>query len=56
MAIEIKQLLIKSNIVQSNEVEHNHGVLFEDRDMLKEEIMLECRYLIHEILNEKEER
>ncbi|WP_172592314.1 DUF5908 family protein [Nitrosomonas supralitoralis] len=54
MTIEIKQLLIKSNIVQracQEELELSEG-----RDVLKVEVLAECRRLIVDILQEKEER
>ena len=54
MSIEIKQLLIKSNIVQKDECEEVD--LLEDRYALKEEVLAECRRLIHDILRESGER
>lgn len=54
MSIEIKQLLIKSNIVNKTECEEVD--LLEDRHVLKEEVLAECRRLIHDILKESGER
>ena len=54
MSIEIKQLLIKSNIV--NKAECEEVDMLEDRHALKEEVLAECRRLIHDILRESEER
>jgi len=54
MSIEIKQLLIKSNIVQRTE--HEDSELSEEQRIFKEEMLAECRRLIIDILQEKEER
>ena len=54
MPIEIKQLLIKSSIVQRTADESLDG--YEERSALKEELLTECRHLIRDILREKEER
>ena len=54
MSIEIKQLLIKSNIVNKAECEEVDSL--EDRHALKEEMLAECRQLIHDILRESRER
>ncbi len=54
MSIEIKQLLIKSNIVNKSESEDVD--LLDDRHALKEEMLAECRQLIHDILRESGER
>lgn len=52
MAIEIKQLLIKSNVVDDA-----HEESAEDRDAvnasIKQEVMSECRRLIVEMLSDK---
>jgi len=54
MTIEIKQLLIKSNIVQRTD---SQGTNFlEERRVFKEELLIACRYLIMDILREKGER
>ena len=54
MAIEIKQLLIKSNIVQRTGFEEPD--LPEDDHSLKEEVLAECRRMILNLLREREER
>lgn len=54
MPIEIKQLLIKSNIVQR--VTQNTQAREEDLSALKEELAAECRSLIQDMLREREER
>ncbi|HQV88618.1 MAG: DUF5908 family protein [Nitrosomonas sp.] len=54
MAIEIKQLLIKSNIVQRTGREDSDAS--EEYRVLKEEVLAECQRLIVDILRDKEER
>ena len=54
MPIEIKQLLIKSNIVQRTETESMDSE--EERSALKEELLAECRHLIQDMMREKGER
>ncbi|SES70787.1 hypothetical protein SAMN05216326_10294 [Nitrosomonas marina] len=54
MPIEIKQLLIKSNIVQRTVDEPQD--IDEERSALKEELMAECRHLVQDIMREREER
>ncbi|MCB1937301.1 MAG: hypothetical protein KDF59_15325 [Nitrosomonas sp.] len=54
MPIEIKQLLIKSNIVQR--VVDDTQDMDTERLALKEEIMTECRDLIEDMLQNREER
>ncbi|SEQ95675.1 hypothetical protein SAMN05421690_100467 [Nitrosomonas sp. Nm51] len=54
MPIEIKELLIKSNIVQ-RAVDEPQDV-YEDRNALKQELLAECRHMIRDIMREKEER
>jgi hypothetical protein len=55
MAIEIKQLLIKSNVVDDTDEENA-----EDRDArdssIKNEVLSECRRMILELLNDKGQR
>lgn len=54
MAIEIKQLLIKSNVVDDAEEDN------EDKDArdasIKNEVLSECRRLILELLSDKGQR
>lgn len=54
MAIEIKQLLIKSNIVQRTGNEDLD--LSEEHRLLKEEVLAECRRMIADFLREQGER
>ena len=54
MAIEIKQLLIKSNVVDdgNNESELDEAALV----AMKHDVLNECRRLIKEMLNDKGQR
>ncbi|MBL8501041.1 MAG: DUF5908 family protein [Nitrosomonas sp.] len=54
MAIEIKQLLIKSNIVQRTGNEDLD--LSEEHRLLKEDVLEECRRMIADLLREQGER
>jgi len=54
MPIEIKQLLIKTNIVQR--VVEDAQDQDAERLALKEEIMAECRDLIEDMLRNRDER
>ncbi|QOJ22620.1 MAG: hypothetical protein HRU78_02320 [Gammaproteobacteria bacterium] len=54
MSIEIKQLLIKSNIVQR--VADEELDVSEEHRLLKEEVLAECRRMIADLLQEKGER
>lgn len=54
MPIEIKQLLIRSNIVQRTEDEHVDPE--EERNAFKQELLAECRHLILDMMREKGER
>lgn len=54
MSIEIKQLMIKSNIVQRSGNEEVD--VSEEQSTLKEALLTECRHLIMEIMREKGER
>ncbi len=55
MSIEIKQLLIKSNIIQRTQSEGTDDSS-EGQDIVKEELLAECRRLVLDIMREKEER
>lgn len=57
MAIEIKELIIKTNIV------HRHGEEYEagasgsvDKQALKEELLVVCRQMLQTLLRERRER
>jgi len=59
MAIEVKQMIIKSTLV-SGQNQHRQQEDAElaslDLDLLKEEVMEECRELIEQSLSELQER
>ncbi len=54
MSIEIKQLLIKSNIVQRQECNETDSA--EEGLAANEELLAECRRLVLDILRENKER
>ncbi len=60
MAIEVKQLLIKSTVLHSRIREREDG--YSDRDdvfdseTLKQEIVADCRALLREMFREQKER
>lgn len=54
MSIEIKQLLIKSNILPC--VADDELDVSEKHRLLKEEVLAECRRMIVDLLQEKAER
>lgn len=54
MAIEIKELIIKTNMVQSPNDEHDLRVL--DKQALKDELLAACRQLVQAMLRERRER
>ena len=59
MSIEIRQLLIKSNVVQKQGEERDgnaESAPDEGTEGLKEDILAECRRLILDILSERGER
>lgn len=60
MAIEIRQLLIKSTVLQPGHSENkggNAGDEFElDPESLKQEIIADCRALLREMIREQKER
>lgn len=55
MAIEIKQLLIKSNVVD-DESPDAYKYQHAESDNLKYEVLEECRRLIREMLSDKGQR
>ena len=55
MAIEVKQMIIKSTLIQGHTEEHS-GFAGVDIELLKEEVMEECRELIEQSLSELQER
>jgi hypothetical protein len=57
MAIEVRQLVIKSTVVKEDTVERPQNVLTEaDFREIKAEILSECRQAIAEALRERRER
>ena len=56
MAIEVKQMIIKSTIVSGRKEQDNRGLASADIELLREEVMAECRELIEQSLNELQER
>ncbi len=62
MSIEIKQLLIKSNIVQraatatTDSIIASESETSEEQEAVKEQLLVECRRMILDIMREKEER
>lgn len=60
MSIEIKQLLIKSNIVQraacGSGDSTSESDSSEEQDVVNDKLLEECRRMILEIMREKEER
>ena len=56
MAIEVKQMIIKSTVVNGRSDEQRQENISIDLEQLKEELMQECRELIAERLNESQER
>ncbi|VAX31036.1 hypothetical protein MNBD_NITROSPIRAE01-2065 [hydrothermal vent metagenome] len=60
MAIEVRQLVIKSTVLQSGHPEQRigfssteHGI---DPELLKQEIVSDCRALLLEMFREQKER
>ncbi len=56
MAIEVKQLTIRSSVRQdadAGDAEHGPEI---DYQALKEEILAECRRVVAEVLRERQER
>ena len=56
MAIEVKQMLIRSTVVQRHEANIVNREQSRALDEIKEDILAECRQLIREILREEQER
>lgn len=56
MAIEVKQMIIKSTLVTGRKESDRPEIIDVDIAALKEEVMEECRELIEESLNEMQER
>lgn len=56
MTIEVKQLLVKSTVLQKCDPEEQQTDLLDDFQELKHEILNECRQLILKTLRERTER
>ena len=56
MAIEVKQMIIKSTLVHGQKEEERSGFAGVDIELLKEEVMEECRELLEQSLGELQER
>lgn len=56
MAIEVKQMIIKSTIVSGRKDQDERRPDALDIESLREEMMEECRELIEQSLNELQER
>lgn len=57
MAIEIKELIIKTNIVHRHSDESEVGAIGAvDKQALKEEMLAACRQLLQTMLRERRER
>lgn len=57
MAIEIKELIIKTNIVHRQGDENEAGVMGAvDKQALKEEVLAACRQMLQTMLRERRER
>ncbi len=56
MTIEVRQLQIKSSVLKTDGMETKGSDLFHDLEELKEDILLECRQMLIEMLRQKEER
>jgi len=60
MAIEVKQLLIKSTVLHSGHPEHMDGNAASevslDTETLKQEVIADCRALLLEMFRQQQER
>lgn len=56
MAIEVRQMRIKSTVLQENSGEEKPRRLPFDEEEMKTDILAECRRLIIDMLREKKER
>lgn len=57
MAIEIKELIIKTNIVHRQGDENEAGAIGAvDKQALKEEVLAACRQMLQTMLRERRER
>jgi len=56
MSIDIKQMVIKSNIVQREEDCDSDCSCDSDTEQLRETMLAECRRLVQELFNARKER
>ncbi len=56
MTIEVKQMLIKSTVLQRKDTEETGGSSSQDMAEMKEDILEECKQLIIDMLREEKER
>lgn len=56
MTIEIRELQIKSSVTQDAGTKKQGNDAYHDLEEIKEDILLECRRMIIEMLDQKEER
>ena len=56
MAIEVRQMIIKSTLVSGRKEQESAGVASVELELLKEEVMEECKELIERSLNKLQER
>jgi hypothetical protein len=56
MTIEVRQMLIKSTVLQQRGTEETGGGPSQDMAETKEEILEECKQLIVDMLREEKER
>lgn len=56
MAIEVKQMIIKSTLIHGRKEELRPDISDMDIELLKEEVLEECRELIEQSLSELQER
>ena len=56
MTVEVRQLQIKSSVLQKDSMETKGSDPYHDLEELKEDILFECRQLFIELLREEQER
>jgi hypothetical protein len=56
MAIEIKQMIIKSTLIHGHNEEPRLNITDADIELLKEEVMEECREMIEQSFSDLQER
>lgn len=56
MTIEVRQMVIKSTVLQESRIENNESDSSQHMEETKRDILAECRQLILEMFAEKQER